>query len=185
MFRKYMHRSRGDGRSLPQWLHTLALLAALLAGLLVFPLASRAQPAVGDSAPDFALKSTGGENLRLSEYRGDVVVLTFWASWCGECRQTLAALNAVVSPQPGVAAPVVLGVNLDKDAARATSLAQSVGCRFPTLVDTRQTVGRLYGLDHLPLTLVLDRDGVIRGAWERDSVPAADLTALLKELAGS
>ena len=183
MFGKNTNRARGDGRSLPQWLHTLALLAALLAGLLVFPLASRAQPAVGEPAPDFALKSTGGENLRLSEYRGDVVVLTFWASWCGECRRTLTTLNGVAGSATDHA-PVVLGVNLDNDVSRAASVAQAVGCRFPTLVDTRQKVGRLYGLDQLPLTIVLDRDGVVRGAWERDSVPAADLSALLKELAG-
>jgi peroxiredoxin len=182
MFGKHTRRVSGDGRSLPQWLHTLALLAALLAGLLVFPLVSRAQPAVGEPAPDFALKSTGGENLRLSEYRGDVVVLTFWASWCGECRQTLATLNGVAG-SPADQVPVVLGVNLDNDISRATAVAQSVGCRFPTLVDTRQKVGRLYGLEHLPLTMVLDRDGVIRASWERDSVPAADLNALLKELA--
>jgi peroxiredoxin len=183
MFGKHTRRASGDGRSLPQWLHTLALLAALLAGLLVFPLASRAEPAVGEPAPDFALKSTGGENLRLSEYRGDVVVLTFWASWCGECRQTLATLNAVAGPRAD-STPVVLGVNLDNDVSRAASVAQSAGCRFPTLVDSRQKVGRLYGLDHLPLTIVLDREGVVRGSWERDAVPAADLKALLKELAG-
>jgi peroxiredoxin len=182
MFARSIRRASGDGRSLPQWLHRLALLAAMLAGLLVFPLASRAAPARGESAPDFALKSTGGENLRLSEYRGDVVVLTFWASWCGECRQTLTTLNAVAGAG-GDGAPVVLGVNLDGDSSRAASVAQSVGCRFPTLIDTRQQVGRLYGLDHLPLTIVLDRDGVVRGSWERDSVPAADLNALLKELA--
>jgi peroxiredoxin len=182
MFGKHTRRIGGDGRSLPQWLHTLALTAALLAGLLAFPLASRAAPATGESAPDFALKSTGGENLRLSEYRGDVVVLTFWASWCGECRQTLATLNGVAG-SGGDQAPVVLGVNLDGDSARAASVAQSVGCRFPTLVDSRQKVGRLYGLDRLPLTIVLDREGVVRGSWERDSVPPAALNALLKELA--
>ena len=93
-----------------------------------------------------------------------------------------ATLNGVAG-SAGDQVPVVLGVNLDNDVSRATTVAQSVGCRFPTLVDTRQKVGRLYGLDNLPLTIVLDRDGVVRGSWERDSVSAADLNALLKELA--
>jgi peroxiredoxin len=181
MFAKDKHRDSGEGRSLPSWLHTIALLAALVAGLLVFPLASRAEPPLGEPAPDFALKSIAGTNLRLSEYRGEVVVLTFWASWCGECRHTLTALNSIVAPSGD--GPVVLGINLDGDIARAASVAQSVGCRFPTLVDTRQQVGRLYSLDHLPLTLVLDRDGIVRGAWEREPAPAPALEALLKELA--
>ena len=181
MFAKDKHRASGDGRSLPSWLHTLALIAALLAGLFAFPLASRAEPSLGEPAPDFALKSTAGTNLRLSEYRGDVVVLTFWASWCGECRQALATLDKVFAPTGK--GPVVLGVNLDGDAARAASVATAIGCRFPTLVDSRQQVGRLYDLDHLPLTLVLDRDGIVRGAWEREPAPAPALAALLKELA--
>ena len=93
----------------------------------------------------------------------------------------LTALNSIVAPSGD--GPVVLGINLDGDIARAASVAQSVGCRFPTLVDTRQQVGRLYSLDHLPLTLVLDRDGIVRGAWEREPAPAPALEALLKELA--
>ena len=67
---------------------TLALLAAAVAGLLIFPIVSDARPAPGSAAPDFVLKATDGRNLRLSEYRGDVVVLAFWASWCGNCQQS-------------------------------------------------------------------------------------------------
>jgi peroxiredoxin len=182
MFRFSMHRERGDGASLPEWLHTIALLAAVLAGMFASPLVSKAEPQVGTEAPDFALKSTGGKNLRLSEYRGDIVVLTFWASWCGECRQTLAALNTY---DAAANQPVVLGVNIDGDANRAASVARSIGFNHPTLVDTHERIGRLYGLDHLPLTLVLDREGIVRGAWSRDDAPGAELDALLKELAGS
>ena len=160
---------------------TLLLLAAAVAGLLIFPIVSDARPVAGSAAPDFALKTTDGLNLRLSEYRGDVVVLAFWASWCGPCRDTLAQLNAL-SVAAGDPAPVVLGVNLEGDDARAASVEQSLGLEFPTLLDSRQSVGRLYDVDRLPLTLLLDRDGVVRGAWSQQGLSAAEIARQIEEL---
>ena len=183
MVRISLRRGRGDGASLPDWLHIAALVAAVLAGVLAFPLASKAAPAVGTAAPDFALKSTTGQNLRLSEYRGDLVVVTFWATWCGECRQALAALNSVGGD--ATSPPIVLSVNVDADAPRASAIAKSAGFTHPTLLDTHQQVGRLYTVDHLPVTLLIDRDGVVRGSWSHGEVPGAELSALLKELAGT
>ena len=162
-------------------LETLALLAAAVAGLLAFPVLSDARPATGHAAPDFALKATDGRNLRLSEYRGDVVVLAFWASWCGPCRDTLTQLNTLpFAPEHG--GPVVLGINLEGDAARAASVAQSLGLEFPTLVDSRQAVGRLYDVERLPLTLLLDREGVVRGAWSQQDISGAAITRQIEEL---
>src|SRR5512141_2837583 len=97
---------------------TLAMLIAALAGALVYPLIAHSEPAHGSFAPDFVLKAVDGQNVRLSEYRGDTVVLSFWANWCGRCRETLSQLNTI-APVPGTDAPVLLGVNLDGDAGRA------------------------------------------------------------------
>jgi peroxiredoxin len=162
-------------------LETLALAAAVVAGVFAYPLASRASPAPGSPAPDFALKGIDGRNLRLSEYRGDVVVLTFWASWCGPCRETLAQLNGLPAAT-GAAAPVVLGVNVEGDVARAASVAASLQLAYPTLVDSRQSVGRLYALERLPLTLLLDRDGVVRAAWSSKEPPGEALVRRIEEL---
>lgn len=171
---------RPSVQGLPRWLHLLALIAALAAGVLVFPLLSHAIPSAGSAAPDFALRDLTGANQRLSEFQGEVVVLTFWASWCGPCRETLAGLDELSSE--GAERPVVIGVNLDGDAGRAAALARSIGIGFHTLVDTEQRVGRLYDVTRLPLTMLLDRDGVIRGIWAREPPPAAELTAGIREL---
>jgi peroxiredoxin len=160
---------------------TLALAAAALAAALAWPLASHASVAAGTAAPDFVLKSTDGRNLRLSEYRGDVVILTFWAGWCGACRDALTGLNDLPMTK-GAAVPAVLGVSLDGQAGRAASVAQSLGLRFPTLVDSRQSVGRLYDVSELPLTLLVDRDGIIRASWAASAVPQSELIRRLKEI---
>jgi peroxiredoxin len=157
------------------------MLAAALAGALVYPLLSHSAPAPSAVAPDFVLKDTTGHNQRLSEYRGDTVVLSFWASWCGPCRETVAQLGGLVAA-PGVEAPVVLGVVLDSDADLAASVAKSLSLKFPTLVDAKQTVARLYDVQQLPLTVLIDRDGVVRGVWAGVSPPAPDLARQIKEL---
>jgi peroxiredoxin len=165
-------------------IRTLALLAAAVAGALAFPLASRAATEAvkeGSAAPDFVLKTTDGRNLRLSEYRGDVVVLAFWAGWCGSCGAALDELNSMAAVQ-GEDRPVVLGVSLDGDTSRAASIARSLGLKFPMMVDAHQVVGRLYDVETLPLTLLVDRDGIIRGAWAAAPAPKAELTLALQEI---
>jgi peroxiredoxin len=162
-------------------LQTIAMLAAALAGALVYPLIAHGTPAVGAAAPDFVLKDLAGHNLRLSEYRGDVVVLSFWASWCAPCRDALSQLNAMALVQDG-STPVVLSVNIEGDAARAASVAESLQLKFPTLVDAKQSVGRQYDVEHLPLTLLVDRDGVVRGVWSKQPAQTSELSRQIKEL---
>jgi peroxiredoxin len=134
-----------------------------------------APPAVADTAPDFALKAIDGRNLRLSEYRGEPVVLHFWASWCGPCRESAASLDWLAT----TSTVSVLGVSLDGAVERAAAVATSLDMSSPTVVDTRQAVARAYDVDKLPLTLLIDRDGAVRASWS--GVPA-DLTELNLQL---
>lgn len=113
------------------------------------------------TAPDFALRSVAGTNHRLSEHRGEVVALIFWASWCGECRRELVRfekLRATYAP----AGLVVLSVSLDEEPARAATIARAAGIDYPVLLDAGKKVSRTYDADRLPLIFLIDRNGVIR-----------------------
>jgi peroxiredoxin len=116
---------------------------------------------LGQSAPDFALRAVGGPNVRLSEHRGDVVIVTFWSSRCGPCSAQLAALERSVRTF-GAAGLTVFGVNVDDDPERAKEFAGAQPVRFALLLDPGKDVSRLYRVDSLPMTLLVDRSGAIR-----------------------
>ena len=115
----------------------------------------------GQVAPDFALKSSTGENLRLSEYRGDVVMINFWATWCGPCRQEMPLLDELYNRYERVGFNL-LGVNIDDDSGRAVQMAEELGINFPVLFDARKEVSELYKVEAMPVTVLVDREGTIR-----------------------
>jgi len=114
-----------------------------------------------EEAPDFTLKSLEGSNLRLEEYRGQVVLINFWASWCGPCRQEMPVLDRLHHryEDTGFA---VLGVNVEGDPEMAREIVDKTHVTFPILLDDGQKVSELYSLEAMPSTVVIDRDGVIR-----------------------
>jgi peroxiredoxin len=162
-------------RALRAHVRTGLSLAILIAACYV-----DAARAGGGSAPDFALRSLERGNQRLSEFRGQVVVLTFWASWCGECRSALPALNALYA-QHRAAGLVVLGINLDSDPQRARDFRQALGIEFPVLLDANGDVSRLYAVDDMPLTIVIDRDGMARRVFA-DTTADGDLDRQVMDL---
>ena len=115
----------------------------------------------GQAAPDFALKSSTGENLRLSEYRGDVVMINFWATWCGPCRQEMPLLDELYSRYNRVGFNL-LGVNIDDDSRRAMQMVEELGVNFPVLFDARKEVSKLYEVEAMPVTVIVDRQGTVR-----------------------
>jgi peroxiredoxin len=116
---------------------------------------------VGQSAPDFALKSSSGENLRLSEYRGDVVMINFWATWCGPCRQEMPLLDDLYGRYQRVGFNL-LGVNIDDDSRRAMKMVEELGVSFPVLFDEDKEVSKLYAVEAMPVTVLVDREGKVR-----------------------
>ncbi|CAG1019890.1 glutathione peroxidase [Burkholderiaceae bacterium] len=137
-------------------------LRALAAAMLALA-AGAAVPAVTPSAlaPDFTLRTMGGPNLRLHEQRGHVVLVNFWASWCGPCRQEMPHLNRLYEKYRSSGFQL-LGVNIDEDARVATELAAKLGVKFPVLLDSEKKVSRLYDMSAMPATIVIDRDGRVR-----------------------
>ena len=115
----------------------------------------------GRPAPDFALKSSTGDNLRLSEYRGDVVMINFWATWCGPCRQEMPLLEELYGRYQRVGFNL-LGVNIDDDSGRAMRMAEELGVSFPVLFDARKEVSKLYEVEAMPVTVLVDREGTVR-----------------------
>jgi len=136
---------------------------ALLISLFVITsqTASAATGLEGQEAPDFALKTMDQSNLRLSEFRGQVVLLNFWASWCGACRQAMPAFNRIYDKYQR-AGLVMLSINLDDEATRAQHMAKSLKIPYPVLLDEHKAVSRLYQVATMPLTVLIDREGVVR-----------------------
>lgn len=115
----------------------------------------------GQSAPDFALKSSSGENLRLSEFRGDVVMVNFWATWCGPCRQEMPLLDELYA-RYGRVGFSLLGVNIDDNQSKAMTMISELGVDFPVLFDSSKEVSKLYDVDAMPVTVLIDREGTVR-----------------------
>lgn len=137
---------------------------------------------VGKPAPDFALRSTGGPNLRLSEQRGDVVVLSFWSSRCNTCRAQLAELDRLYGTYRP-AGFVVFGINVDDDAGAALEFVRSQGASFPMLADPSKSVARAYDIDAMPMLVAIDRFGKVRFVRRDDRRSStADYTSALRRL---
>ena len=116
---------------------------------------------VGRAAPDFALHAAAGDNVRLSEHRGEVVVLSFWSSRCTSCRTQLAALNRSFATYRS-AGLSIYGVGVDDDPVQSRDFARSARVDFALLLDPAKEVSRSYQVDNLPMTVLIDRNGTIR-----------------------
>jgi len=110
------------------------------------------------AAPDFVLKSNTGANLRLSEHRGKVVMINFWASWCGPCRQEMPLLDKLYQ-RYSAAGFSLLGVNVEADPKEADQLLKEIPVSFPILYDTESKVSKLYSVEAMPSTVLVDCDG--------------------------
>jgi peroxiredoxin len=134
---------------------------------------------VGRQAPDFALRSMDGKNRRLSEFRGQVVLVNFWARWAGDSRQEMPALDRINSTYSR-AGLVVLGISVDEDWRRAREFAEGMKVGYPILFDTTPDVGRNYLLRKMPMTILVDRSGVVR--YASSGFKSGDELAYLDEI---
>ncbi|MCO1332774.1 TlpA family protein disulfide reductase [Microbulbifer sp. OS29] len=135
-----------------------------------------------EPSKDFTLASNQGANLRLAEQRGDVIMLNFWASWCGPCRQEMPLLDQLHA-RYSAAGFQVWGVNVDALRKDADTLLAKIPVDFPILFDSKGEVSKLYGVAAMPSTVFIDRDGNVRYIHKgyRDGDEAA-YKKMIKEL---
>ncbi|HEX5792821.1 MAG TPA: TlpA disulfide reductase family protein [Rheinheimera sp.] len=114
-----------------------------------------------EQAPDFTLKALDGANLRLAEQRGDIVLINFWASWCGPCIQEMPQLDKLAQKYQMLGVQI-WGVNVENDSAAAKAYLSKVQVQFPILFDSENSVSKAYQVEAMPTTVILDKDGHIR-----------------------
>lgn len=116
---------------------------------------------VGNLAPDFTLESLDGDKVSLSDYRGSVVLVNFWASWCEPCRTEIPDLEAAYQEHKGQGL-VVLGVNVAETRQVVGPSVKAFGISYPVLLDEQDRLMKVYRGLGLPMSLLIDREGVIR-----------------------
>lgn len=116
---------------------------------------------IGQPAPDFVLPAAAGSNVRLSEFRGQPVMISFWSSRCSLCAAQLTAMDRYYGTYNS-SGLIVLGVSVEDDPQRAIDYARAHAASFPLLLDHAKAVARAYGIERLPTTVLIDRAGRVR-----------------------
>jgi thiol-disulfide isomerase/thioredoxin len=137
---------------------TQGLRALLVAGLVSLP-ALAVAPA--GPAPQFQLQSLAGTSVNLAQYKGQVVMINFWASWCGPCRQEMPILEKLHAKYQPMGFTMI-GVNVEPDSKLAVDWLKGTPVSFPILFDTKSEVSKLYQVAGMPSTVIVDRKGNLR-----------------------
>ncbi len=126
-------------------------------------LSGAASPAVGEAAPDFVLREHGTDRLvRLSDFRGKIVVLNFWATWCPPCVAEMPELQALHASHVAAGDLIVLAVDVAEPPAAVEEFKQQRALTMPIVADRTGEVKRHYGLPGMPGTFFIDSEGIVR-----------------------
>lgn len=134
---------------------------AVLAILALMQPAGNNRAVVGNRAADFTLKTFAGKEVKLSDFRGQVVLLDFWASWCAPCREEMPFLD-ILQQKYGRQGLKVLIVNIDNEPKNALEFLEKHSIRLVPIWDQRKKVVSAYDVQTMPTTLLIDQKGWIR-----------------------
>lgn len=139
---------------------------------------------VSNPAPDFKLTSLGGNEVVLSKLKGKVVLVNFWATWCGPCRAEVPHLNAIYEKYRDKGLEII-GISLDRAGeAIVRSFVEKNGMRYVVALGGSDVTEKFGGVMVIPTSFIVDREGKLRGRWEgyRDETAlAASIVPLLDE----
>jgi len=141
--------------SIGKWMRAAALSGALIVSSLV------SASAPSGVAPGFTLPSRAGDNVSLEQLKGKVVMLNFWASWCGPCRTEMPLLEQMHKRYSSLGFSLI-GVNVEANTADAERWLKDTPVSFPVLFDRESKVSKMYDVNAMPSTVFIDRKGNIR-----------------------
>ena len=136
------------------------VIAAIAAALSV-SLPALAGSGAAAPAPAFTLASRAGQDVSLAQYKGQVVMINFWASWCGPCRQEMPLLESIYKKYNKMGFTLI-GVNVEPDSNAANEWLKATPVSFPILYDRDSKVSKLYDVAGMPSTVIIDRSGKLR-----------------------
>lgn len=116
---------------------------------------------IGQQAPDFTLTDMQGEEVSLAQFRGQVVILNFWATWCPPCREEMPSMEKLYQKTRDQGL-VLLAVNVEENGRQAVrQFLEKTPYSFPILLDDERTVQQAYGVFRFPESFIIDRNGVV------------------------
>jgi peroxiredoxin len=128
-------------------------------------------PSNGAAAPAFQLESLSGEQVKVpADFSGKVVAIRFWADWCPYCRKEMQALQPVYTRLQSRGLEI-LAVNVAQDREVVRQFITPLGVTYPVLLDFEGATARAYGVKALPVTWLLDRNGIVRGKIVGEATP--------------
>jgi thiol-disulfide isomerase/thioredoxin len=155
--RTTQHKKRQHSKKAQQQLWIWAVMAVIAIALLVVALTTSSGTQSGD-APNFTANTLAGETITLNDYRGKVVMLNFWATWCPPCRAEMPSIQAAYD-QYEDRGFVVLAINNSEPASQITPFANTLDLGFPIVLDTSARLQQIFGIQGYPTSIFINAEG--------------------------
>ena len=138
----------------------LCISAMILSGCARRPSESEPMLEIGQAAPLFKIPDLNGQQVSLDQYKGKIVMLDFWATWCGPCRMTMPIVENIQKEYADTV--VLLTINLQESRDVVRDYIRAEGIHSRVLLDEEGSVGKLYGTESIPLQILIDKQGIVR-----------------------